>query len=236
MEKLGVRSYVIRGGRINPGRKRALCDFFGTYGIEFSRNRIDFTTLDLPGCALGRVVVEIGFGTGEATISLAHANPETLYIGIEVFPAGVGNVLREIHKQAIENIRVIRYDAAEVVTWMLPDSKIDGFHIFFPDPWPKKRHKKRRLLDGSFVKLLAEKLKPGGYLYVVTDWNDYADQVLEACKCVECLEEGFAGLSGTGYALPNGRRPATKYEKKALAQNHAVTEICFTKTRQELHK
>ncbi|MBN1685900.1 MAG: tRNA (guanosine(46)-N7)-methyltransferase TrmB [Spirochaetales bacterium] len=221
-EERRIKSYVIRGGRMTEGRKRALAELYGIYGLQFGRNYIDISALTPPGRSPERVVAEIGFGTGEATVSLAAENPDTLYIGIEVFPAGVGTILREIHERGIRNIRVIRYDAAEVVRWMLPESSIDGFHIFFPDPWPKKKHHKRRLLNTEFLELLLEKMKPGGYLYVVTDWDDYAAQISAAC-------EGIEGFENTWPIPAQSRRPATKYEKKGLAQGRQVREIYFTK-------
>jgi len=228
-EHRNIKSYVLRGGRLNEGRKRALEDLYSIYGLPFRNEHIDFTSLAPPGAALDRVVVEIGFGTGEAAVSLAVSNPRTLYIGIEVFPAGVGAILRKIHDRSIPNIRVIRHDAAEVVSCMLPDSSVDGFHVFFPDPWPKTRHHKRRLLNESFLNLIYKKLKTGGYLYAVTDWEDYAAWILAACRAVKGFENTFFTEGGSGYAPAQVWRPMTKYERKGIAQQHLIREIHFTK-------
>ena len=217
-----IKSYVIRGGRLSEGRKRALTELYGIYGLQFADEEINFSSIDPPGVTFRRVVVEIGFGTGEVTAELAESNPETLYIGIEVFPAGVGNLLRIIHQRGLQNIRIIQHDAAEVVASMLPDSSVDGFHVFFPDPWPKKKHHKRRLLNADFVELIRDKLNIGGYLYVVTDWEEYADQILANCV-------GTSGLEKSGDPPPLTRRPQTKFEIKGLEKNHPIRELHFTK-------
>ncbi len=218
----GIKSYVVRGGRLSEGRKRALEELHGIYGLPFSEKLIDLASLNPPDGSFVRVIVEIGFGTGEVTAQLAEENPETLYIGIEVFPAGVGNLLKIIHKRGIRNIRVIHHDALEVVESMLPDSSVDGFHLFFPDPWPKKRHHKRRLLNKEFISLIRDKLKPGGYLYVVTDWEDYAGQILSHCN-------GTPGFGKSGYSPPRIWRPETKFEAKGLLKKHLIRELYFTK-------
>ncbi len=222
-EQRKIKSYVIRGGRLNEGRKKALHDLYDTYGLAFENKPLDLTSLIAASDTSGRVIAEIGFGMGDATLSLAVHNPETLFIGIEVFPAGVGNLLRDMHERGIRNIRVIRYDAAEVVERMLPDSSFDGFHIFFPDPWPKKRHHKRRLLNDRFVRLVRAKLKVGGYLYAVTDWEDYAEQILTVCSAV------FGAGGRQGYSPAKSWRPVTKYERKGLAAGRVIREIYFTR-------
>jgi len=220
-ERREIKSYVIRGGRMNEGRRRALEGLYDHYGLRFSYEAIQCESLHPEGQSAAKVIVEIGFGTGEALIDSAARNPRNLYIGIEVFPAGVATVLREIHEREIRNVRVIMHDAVEAVRYMLPDDSIDGFHVFFPDPWPKKKHHKRRLLSRSFVSLLCRRLKPGGYLYVVTDWDSYATQILDACNAEGTMVPAAAPLEG---------RPETKYEKKGIALSHEIHEIAYIKT------
>ena len=224
-----IKSYVIRGGRLGEGRKRALAELYGIYGLPFVGEHIDLASLFPPERAFNRVIAEIGFGTGEVTAAVAEDNPETFFIGIEVFPAGVGNLLKIIHECGLQNLRVIRHDAAEVICTMLPDSCLDGFHIFFPDPWPKKKHHKRRLLNDGFIALMRDKLKTGGYLYAVTDWEDYAEQILTSFNKTPGLKMTGAKAGETGFSLRQQWRPQTKFEKKGLEKNHLIREIHFTK-------
>ena len=224
-----IKSYVIRGGRLSEGRKRALAELYDVYGLPFSGEQIEMTSIFPPGTSISRVVVEIGFGTGEVTATVAEDNPETLCIAIEVFPAGVGNLLRIIHKRGIENIKVIQHDAAEVVSCMLPDSSVDGFHVFFPDPWPKKKHHKRRLLNEDFIALIHDKLKSGGYLYAVTDWESYAEQIAASCTLMPDFRMTDEHKGKDGFSLPQKWRPETKFEVKGLAKKHTIREIHFTK-------
>ena len=214
-EKRSIKSYVIRGGRLNQGRQKALNDLYDLYGLRFSEEPVDF------GGSEKEVVVEIGFGVGEALITIAEKNPEKHYIGIEVFPAGVATVLREIHSRSIGNVTVVMHDAVEVVRHMLPDTSIRGFHIFFPDPWPKKKHHKRRLINDAFAALLCDKLKTGGYIYAVTDWDDYASSITAVLD--------RAGGLIKSEKLPEDGRPVTRYEKKGMALNHEIHEILFEK-------
>ena len=229
MEHRRIKSYVIRGGRLGEGRKRALAELFDIYGLPYVNRQVEVASLFPPGRSFNRCVVEIGFGTGEATAEIAAANPQTFFVGIEVFPAGVGTLLKKIHEEGLQNIRVIRHDAAEVVRTMLPDSNIDGFHVFFPDPWPKKKHHKRRLLSEDFISLLCEKLKSGGYFYAATDWESYADQILANCTKVPGLESTDGNVDSTGFSAPRPWRPKTKFEAKGLEKNHLIREIHFTK-------
>jgi tRNA (guanine-N7-)-methyltransferase len=168
------------------------------------------------------LIVEIGFGMGIATAGIAEGNPGKNYLGFEVHRPGIGSLLREIENRKLGNVRIIEHDAVEGVEKLLEDSSVDGFHIFFPDPWPKTRHHKRRLVTRPFTGVLARKLKPGAYLYMVTDWKDYADWALEELSATE-------GLRNTcdGFAPPRDWRPETKFERKGLAKSHEVRELFF---------
>ena len=166
------------------------------------------------------VVVEIGFGMGITTAEIAAGAPALNYLGIEVHTPGVGKLLSEIEKNSLENVRIIQHDAAEVLKSMIPDHSIEGFHIFFPDPWPKKKHHKRRLIQDTFVSLLTEKLKPSGYIYIVTDWEEYA---LHIINCISGNSKLRYPVSESSVQKP--WRPKTKFEVKGLSKGHRITEI-----------
>jgi tRNA (guanine-N7-)-methyltransferase len=170
------------------------------------------------------VTVEIGFGMGAATALIARNNPEKNYLGIEVHRPGIGKLLWEIERRGLENIRIIEHDAAEVLEKMIPPNSISAFHIFFPDPWPKKRHHKRRLIQRPFTDLLADRLSPGGYIYMVTDWAEYGDWALREFSAAAEL----VNPSG-GFASPREWRPETKFERKGLDKQHQVRELYFEK-------
>jgi tRNA (guanine-N7-)-methyltransferase len=164
--------------------------------------------------------VEIGFGMGHVTVELARTYPEYNYLGIEVYPPGVGRVLNAIHTMNLENLRVIQADAAQVLESMIPAESIHGFHIFFPDPWPKKKHHKRRLLQAGFLHTIAGRLQPGGCFYAVTDWEDYAEQILEAVAGEELLVNPY-----NAYAPPRQWRPKTSFQRKGEQKEHSIREI-----------
>ncbi|OHD28123.1 MAG: tRNA (guanosine(46)-N7)-methyltransferase TrmB [Spirochaetes bacterium GWB1_59_5] len=219
---VGIRSYVIRSGRMTDMQKDALVSLYARYGIDWEPSRI----LD-SSSIIGHeapLVVEIGFGMGTATAAIAEALPGTAFLGLEVHAPGVGKLLSEIDARAIANLRVCRHDAVEVVDAMLAPASVDGFHVFFPDPWPKKRHHKRRIMNPDFVRLLANRLKVGGYLYYVTDWEEYAEATLAV------LSAEFS-LSNTGerWAERMPWRPVTKFEQRALNDGRPVRELLFIK-------
>ena len=168
-------------------------------------------------------IIEIGFGSGIATASIAEANPCINYLGIEVYRPGIGRLLWEINKRGLKNIRIIEGDAAEILD-RLPPEMAEGFHIFFPDPWPKKRHHKRRLITRPFTETLAGCLKKGGYIYMATDWADYADWALAELLATPGLANRYEG-----FALPQSWRPKTRFENKGLMQNHEILELFFIK-------
>ena len=214
-----IRSYVLRQSRTTPAQRRALQELFPKYGIDFSERPID------PRAIFGRaapLVVEIGSGMGETTIEIARADPATDFIAIEVHGPGVGSLLKQIEASGIANLRVIRHDAVEVLERMIPDALLAGIHLFFPDPWPKKRHHKRRLMQPDFASLAARKLAPGGYVHAATDWPDYAGQIERVLNAERLLEPA-----------PGSRnRPPTKFERRGMRLGHPVRDLLFQR-RQE---
>jgi tRNA (guanine-N7-)-methyltransferase len=170
------------------------------------------------------VVLEIGFGMGETTAEIAAAHPERNFIGIEVHAPGVGSLLREVDRRGLANVRVIRHDAVEVVDAMIPPGSLAAIHVFFPDPWPKKRHHKRRLLKPDFVRALARRLAPGGYLHVATDWSDYAEEMLATLGAERLLANTVQG-----FAPRPESRPQTKFERRGTRLGHPVFDLLFTR-------
>ncbi len=214
-----VKSYVIRAARLTPGQKHALEDLYPLYGVSFP------PALDLKALfpQKERLVIEIGFGNGDATIEIAKAFPETGFLGVEVHPPGIGHLLAAIKREGLTNLRVLRHDAVEVVA-SLADDSVDAFHVFFPDPWPKKRHHKRRLLQGSFLKALGRVLKPGGVFYFATDWEEYAEEVLAALESLPVFENSF-----DQWAEGVTWRPSTRFERRGLLEQRPILELQFRK-------
>jgi len=216
-----IRSFVLRQGRVSNAQQRAHDTLLPRYGIPFAPHIVDLDQ------AFGRSapkILEIGFGMGETTAAIAAAHPENDYLGIEVHTPGVGSLLKQIAALELTNLRVIQHDAVEVLTQMIASSTFDGVHIFFPDPWPKKRHHKRRLIQPPFVALLVERMKPGAYLHVATDWQEYAEQVL----AVLAAEPGLDNTA-ENYAPRPGYRPQTKFESRGIKLGHGVWDIVFRK-------
>lgn len=214
-----IRSFVLRQGRLTAAQQRAVETLLPQYGIPYASNPL---ALDQ---AFGRVapkILEIGFGMGAATAQIAAANPDQDYLGIEVHTPGVGNLLKLMEEQGLANLRVIQHDAVEVLKHMIADASLDGVHIFFPDPWPKKRHHKRRLLQAEFLRLLCSKLKPGGYLHFATDWEEYAQWTLEVLRAEPQLANTVAE-----YAPRPEYRPLTKFEQRGLNLGHGVWDLIF---------
>jgi tRNA (guanine-N7-)-methyltransferase len=212
----------LRQGRITAAQARAQRELAPLYSIPFSR-----APLDLEG-VFGRnapKVLEIGFGMGETTAEVAAAHPEIDYLGIEVHAPGVGSLLRRVHALGLTNIRVIQHDAVEVIEHMIAPRSLAGVHVFFPDPWPKTRHHKRRLLQRAFVELLATRMRPGAYLHVATDWEDYAQQIL----AVLSAEPTLANMAH-GFSPRPETRPQTKFEQRGLKLGHRVWELVFQKS------
>jgi tRNA (guanine-N7-)-methyltransferase len=218
-ERRPIRSFVLRQGRVTEAQSRALAALMPRWGIAFAP-----TPLDLDA-AFGRAapkILEIGFGMGETTAAIAQAHPGTDYLAVEVHTPGVGALLRRIETLGLANVRVVQHDAVEVVERMLAPESLDGVHVFFPDPWPKKRHHKRRLLQPAFVALLASRMKPGAYLHVATDWEEYAEQVMEVLAAEAALAN-----AAPGFAERPETRPQTKFETRGLRLGHRVRDIVF---------
>jgi tRNA (guanine-N7-)-methyltransferase len=214
-----IRSYVLRQGRISNAQQRAWEALLPRYGIPFRTALLD---LDAEFGRPAPKLLEIGFGMGETTAIVAAAHPENDYLGIEVHRPGVGSVLRLIAERGLQNVRVIQHDAVEVLKDMIRPASLDGVHIFFPDPWPKLRHHKRRLIQTPFVTLLSERLRAGGYLHVATDWAHYAEQVLAVLGA-----ESRLANTARGYAPRPDYRPLTKFEERGLRLGHDVYDIVF---------
>jgi tRNA (guanine-N7-)-methyltransferase len=212
-----IRSYVLRQGRTTPAQQRALKELFPKYGIAFSSAK-------LHSARYAPLVLEVGSGMGETTIAIAKAHPEADFIAVEVHAPGVGALLNAIERERLTNVRVIRHDAVEVLERMVEDASLVAIHLFFPDPWPKKRHHKRRLLQPPFVSLLASRLKPGGYVHVATDWAEYAQQILEVLSA-----EAMLVNTVQGFAPRPDYRPLTKFEQRGLKLGHGVWDVVFRK-------
>jgi tRNA (guanine-N7-)-methyltransferase len=215
------KSYVIRKGHYTTAQKKAYSLLSDDYLIPFKQENIDFTKTF--GNA-NSVIAEIGFGSGLATALIAEKNPEKNYLGIEVHRPGIGRLLWEIKEKALSNIRIIEYDAAQVMEMMIPVGSLEAIHVFFPDPWPKKRHRKRRLMQRPFTEKLAACIKEGGYLYMVTDWEEYALHALEELNTCAILKNVY-----DGFAPPQDWRPVTKFEQKGLMKKHLIHELFFRK-------
>jgi len=217
--KRDIKSYVLRVGRLSKLQQRAVDTLSNDYCIPFQTEILKFEEV------FGNnnpVVMEIGFGMGHATVEIADKNRNINYIAIEVHTPGVGKVLSEIEKRNLSNIRIIQYDAVQVIRKMIPLNFLQGVHIFFPDPWPKKKHHKRRLIQNDFVKELILLIKKGGYLYIATDWEDYARQILLVLDQLPKLNNPY-----NNFAKKPGWRPDTSFEKKGLAKNHTIRDIWY---------
>jgi len=214
-----IRSYVLRQGRMSVAQKRAYDQLLSRYAIPYSPAPLDLSA------AFGRVaptILEIGFGMGETTTAIALAHPENNYLGVEVHSPGVGSLLKQIDVAGLSNLRLIQHDAADVVRDMIPLGSLDGVHVFFPDPWPKNRHHKRRLIQLPFVALIASRLRPGGYFHLATDWQEYAQQMLDVLSS----EPVLANIVD-GFAPRPAYRPQTKFEQRGLRLGHGVWDVIF---------
>jgi tRNA (guanine-N7-)-methyltransferase len=216
-----IRSFVLRQGRYSAGQQRAYEMLMPRYGVPFSPEFLDFQAV------FGRsapVILEIGFGMGETTARIASEHPENDYLGVEVHTPGVGALLKIVCERSLTNLRVVQHDAVEVVTRMIAPESLAGIHVFFPDPWPKKRHHKRRLIQPAFAELLASRLAQGGYLHAATDWQEYADHMLSTLAAVPALEN-----SSPGFAARPATRPETKFEQRGRKLGHGSWDLIFRK-------
>ncbi|MHB8494983.1 MAG: tRNA (guanosine(46)-N7)-methyltransferase TrmB [Casimicrobiaceae bacterium] len=219
-----IRSFVLRQGRMSAAQQRACDELLPRYGVA-PATPLDFERI------YGRrapVVLEIGFGMGETTAAIAAAQPDIDFLGVEMHLPGVGALLRRVDEQGLANVRVLRHDAVEVVATMIAPATLAGIHVFFPDPWPKKRHHKRRLLQPAFVHEIALRVAPGGYLHVATDWEDYAQEILATLAAEPLLDN-----TALDYAPRPAYRPLTKFEARGLRLGHCVRDLIFRRPNPE---
>ncbi|MDD4963054.1 MAG: tRNA (guanosine(46)-N7)-methyltransferase TrmB [Gallionella sp.] len=216
-----IRSFVRRQGRVSPAQQRACDTLLPQFGIAYQAERLN---LKAAFARPAPKILEIGFGMGDSTATIAAAHRELDYLCLEVHTPGVGNLLKLIDSEQLSNIRIIQHDAVEVMRDMLDDGSLDGIHIFFPDPWHKARHNKRRLIQSPFIAQLVQKLKIGGYIHVATDWEDYAVQVLAVLSAEPLLQNTCAD-----YAPRPDYRPLTKFEKRGLNLGHGVWDLVFVR-------
>jgi tRNA (guanine-N7-)-methyltransferase len=219
-----IKSYVLRAGRMGPGQTRAFEQFGPRFLLSYDADK----PLN-PAEVFGRdapLIMEIGFGMGGATAAIAQTRQDDNFLCCEVHEPGVGALLKLCGEQGIENIRIFRHDAVEVLDNMLPEQSLDGVHIFFPDPWHKSRHHKRRLIQAPFVNRLVKHLKPGGYIHLATDWEPYAEQMLEVLNA-EPMLANTAEAGGSGYADKPDYRPLTKFENRGIKLGHGVWDLVF---------
>jgi tRNA (guanine-N7-)-methyltransferase len=220
-ERRSIRSFVVRAGRMGPGQTRALAELGPRFLLPYTPAPFDFAA------SFGRVapqVLEIGFGMGDATAAIAQALPATDFIGVEVHTPGVGALLKQIGERGLTNLRLIQHDAVDVLQQMIAPASLAGVHVFFPDPWHKKKHNKRRLIQAELVALLVSRLAPGGYLHCATDWQPYAEQMLDVLSAEPALAN-----TAEGYAPRPDYRPLTKFEARGLRLGHGVWDLVFRK-------
>jgi tRNA (guanine-N7-)-methyltransferase len=214
-----IRSYVLRAGRMGTGQQRAIAELGPRFVLPYQEQPLD------TAAAFAReapVVLEIGFGMGDATAKIAAARPDTDFIGVEVHTPGVGALLKRIGEQQLTNLRLVQHDAVQVVEHMVAPASLAGVHVFFPDPWHKKKHHKRRLIQPPLVSLLASRIAPGGYLHCATDWQPYAEQMLQVLGAEPLLRN-----AAEAYAPRPDYRPLTKFEHRGLKLGHGVWDLVF---------
>lgn len=218
-ERHTIRSFVLRAGRMGSGQQKALDELGPRFVLPYRPSHLD---LDAVFRRHAEKILEIGFGMGGATAEIASAARDKDFLGIEVHTPGVGALLKQIGERNLTNLLIIQHDAVQVLQHMLPDCSLDGVHIYFPDPWHKARHHKRRLIQPAFVALLTRKIKPGGYLHLATDWENYAEQMLEVLSAESRLKN-----TADGYAPRPNYRPLTKFELRGLRLGHGVRDLVF---------
>jgi tRNA (guanine-N7-)-methyltransferase len=218
-----IRSFVKREGRFTQAQQRAFDMYWDTYGLEFRDEYLDLQHLF---SRTASTILEIGFGNGESLATMAKKHPDNNYIGIEVHRPGAGQLLQQLVNKSLTNVRVSTHDAVEVLKHQIPDESLQGVQIFFPDPWPKKRHHKRRIIQSEFMSLLATKLKPAGFVHLATDWEPYADHMLEVMQSHPDFHntvDSFIGKPET--------RPLTKFEQRGLKLGHQIRDLMFIRKR-----
>ena len=216
MEQDSIRTYRLRGSRITGPQQSALDKYWALYGIEYSYEFLDLPAL-FPNSK--EVILEIGFGMGEATALLGRDFPETGYLAVEVHKPGIGKLMARIEELGLSNIRIIEGDAHPILRTMIPDKSVDGIHLFFPDPWPKKRHHKRRIVNSEFLNLIHPKLKNGGYFHIATDWVPYAEQIQEVFAASPLFRGGVVDRPEW--------RPLTRFEGQGITKDHQVNDLRY---------
>ena len=225
-----IRSFVRRQGRLTDGQQRALDSHWSLYGLTLNQGMLDYNEIfgrDAP------VILEIGFGNGKSLVNMAKNQPEKDFVGIEVHRPGVGSLINEAYSQGIKNLRVFHEDAIEVLAACIPDNSLTGFQLFFPDPWHKTRHNKRRIVKAEFIQVICNKLKPGATIHMATDWEHYARQMLVVMNAdkafVNAVPEADWEKNG-GYSPRPEYRPKTKFETRGERLGHGVWDIIFSKS------
>ena len=218
MEPVTNRSYRLRGVRITPAQQLARDTLWAKFGIEFQETLLDLST---SFAKTQPVVMEIGYGMGEATWQIAKANPNSNYLGVEVHMPGVGKLMAKLNEFELTNVKLIERDVLEVFHYMIEDGALEGLHLYFPDPWPKKRHFKRRIVNQRFISEVAKKLKPGGYLHIATDWVPYAEWITEQFNETTLFTGGVIDRPDS--------RPLTRFEGQGITKDHAVNDFMFYK-------
>jgi tRNA (guanine-N7-)-methyltransferase len=222
IKKRPIRSYILRQGRITAAQTKAIQDNFQKHAVNFENKIINFG--DIFKNKNSYLILEIGFGMGTSTAEIAKSNLNKNYVAIEVHSPGVGNLLKLIQEGDIRNLKIIQHDAVEVLNVMIKNDSLDGIHIFFPDPWPKKRHHKRRLIQSNLLKLIAQKIKKSGYLHIATDWEDYALWIIDLLDKEDSLEK----TSDDFFKKPD-YRPLTKYENRGIKLGYRVWDMIYSR-------
>jgi tRNA (guanine-N7-)-methyltransferase len=220
VKKRPIRSYILRQGRITKAQNKAIQENFQKHAVIFENKLTNFS--DLFKIKNNELILEIGFGMGTSTAEIAKSNLNKNYIAIEVHSPGVGNLLKLIQESDIRNLKIIQHDAVEVLNMMIKNDSLDGIHIFFPDPWPKKRHHKRRLIQSDLLKLIAQKIKKSGYLHIATDWEDYALWIIDLLDKEDLLQK----TSDDFFKKPD-YRPLTKYENRGINLGYRVWDMIY---------
>ncbi len=217
-----IKSYVVRGGRLTPSQQKALDQYWPLYGLDLQSGQLDWRAVfgnEQP------LVFEIGFGMGDSLVQMAAEHPGQNFIGVDVHPPGIGMILRKIAEQGLSNVRIYQEDAKQVLADCIEDASLDKVQIYFPDPWHKKRHHKRRLIQPDFMGQLLPKLKLGGVIHLATDWQNYAEQMMEVLSAVTELKN----CAGDGNFSTQHERPVTKFEKRGERLGHGVWDLLFEK-------
>ena len=224
-KKKHIKSFVMRRGHISAAQQRAIVELLPRYQIEYSQKELNYEEVF---SRTAPTVFEIGCGMGETTAAIAQEHPEVNFIGCEVFTAGVGALAKRLEEGGISNVRIVKHDAVEVVRDMIPDASLDGIHIYFPDPWRKARHHKRRLVAQPFIGRLVEKLKIGGYIHCATDWENYSEQMLEVLEGEPKLENLHGkGVFSPVMGNPLCARPCTKFQARGERLGHGIWDLVY---------